>query len=145
MLPSILVVLAVWLAVPQDFEPKFEVASIKLNKAESQPNSNFPLGPGDVYVRNGGRLSATGFPLATYLAFAYKLIGNQAQTLEKQLPEWAKADRYNIEARMASDPGKDGMRLAMRDLLAERFHLALHYEDREMPVLALVLIKPGKL
>src|SRR5690349_40747 len=102
-------------------EPKFEVASIKLNTSENPPNSNFPLGPGDVYVRNGGRFHATGFPLITYIAFAYRLIGNQAQFVLPQLPEWATRDRYDVEARIDPDPGKDGMRLAMRDLLADRF------------------------
>jgi uncharacterized protein (TIGR03435 family) len=125
--------------------PKFEVASIKPNKSADQPYSNFPLGPGDVYIRNGGYLSATGFPLITYLSFAYKIIGNQGQYLAPQLPEWAKTERFDIQARAQSDPGKDGMRLMMRALLAERFKLVLHYEEREVPVFAFVLAKSGKL
>jgi uncharacterized protein (TIGR03435 family) len=124
--------------------PRFDVASIKLDTSGNPPKSNFPLGPGDVYVRNGGRFYATGFPLVTYLSFAYKLIGNQAQFVLPQLPEWATRDRYDIEARIDPDPGKDGMRLAMRDLLADRFGLRLHYEAREVPVFALTLIKTGK-
>jgi uncharacterized protein (TIGR03435 family) len=126
--------------------PKFDVASIKLDTSGTPPNSNFPLGPGDVYVRNGGRFYATGFPLITYLAFAYKLIGNQAQFVQPQLPEWATRDRYDIEARIDPDPGKDGMRLAMRHLLADRFGMQLHYEEREVPVFAFTLTKdkPGK-
>jgi len=36
------------------------------------------------------------------------------------------------------------MRLMMRSLLADRFRLAIHNETREVPVLALVLAKPGK-
>jgi len=35
------------------------------------------------------------------------------------------------------------MRLMMQSLLAERFHLAAHYETREMPVYVLTRIKPG--
>src|SRR5437660_2324301 len=64
---------------------KFEVASIKPNKSGDPPTSNFPLGPGDVYVRNGGLFSATGFPLISYIVFAYKIIGNQGQYLTPQL------------------------------------------------------------
>ena len=123
---------------------QFEVASVKPNHSNAQPNSNFPLGPGDVYVRNGGYFNATGFPLTLYLAFAYKLIGNQAQYVSPQLPEWAKSDRFDIQARAASDPGKDGMRQMMQALLADRFQLATHYEEREVPVLAFVLAKSGK-
>jgi uncharacterized protein (TIGR03435 family) len=33
----------------------------------------------------------------------------------------------------------------MQSLLADRFHLAVHFETQESPVLALSLIKPGKL
>lgn len=124
--------------------PTFEVASVKRNQSNDQPDSNFPLGPGDVYVRNGGHFSAKGFPLSLYISFAYKMLGNQVQYLSPQLPDWAKTERYDIEARMPGDPGKDGMRMAMRALLAERFNLALRYEKREVPVLAFVLAKPGK-
>lgn len=124
--------------------PKFEVASVKLNKSADPPNSNFPLGPGEVYVRNGGLFSATGFPLELYIGFAYKLMGNQSAPLSEQLPDWAKTERYDIQARAQGDSTKDQMRLMMRNLLADRFKLAIHYETREAPVLACVLVKSGK-
>ena len=41
--------------------------------------SNFPLGPGDLYVPNGGFFSATGFPLTTYIFFAWKVL-DEART-----------------------------------------------------------------
>jgi uncharacterized protein (TIGR03435 family) len=140
--PSVFFAVAV-LAAAQSTTPKFEVASVKLNKSTDPPTSNFPLGPGDVYVRNGGFLSATGFFLATYISFAYKFVGNQSAPVE-QLPDWAKTERYDIQARAQTDPGKDGMRLMMRELLADRFKLATHYETREAPVLAFMLVRSGK-
>ncbi len=124
---------------------QFEVASIKLNKTNNPPSSNFPLGPGDVYVPNGGLFSARGVPLVTYLFFAYKIIGNQGQYLLPQLPEWVKTDRYDIQARAEGSPGKEQMRMMMRNLLAERFGLRMHSEMREVPVLAFVLAKAGKM
>jgi hypothetical protein len=56
---------------------EFDVASIKPNKAGFgpngvAPNSNFPLGPGDVYYPNGGLLSAINQRLLAFLVFAYK-------------------------------------------------------------------------
>src|SRR5580692_5770822 len=90
-----------------------------------QPYSNFPLGPGDVYVQNGGLFSANNLPLVTYIFFAYKFIGNQAQYLLPQLPEWTKSEQFDIQARAAGNPGKDQMRLMMRALLADRFKLAV--------------------
>ena len=59
----------------------FEVASVKPAKSNDPPYSNFPLGPGDVYVPNGGLFSAKNLPLVTYIFFAYKIIGNQGQFL----------------------------------------------------------------
>src|ERR1043166_175857 len=142
------VAIGMWNAPPSRAQSRsapagFEVASVKANHSTDQPDSNFPLGPGDVYVRNGGYLSATGFPLSTYISFAYKIVGNQGQFLAPQLPDWANTDRYDIRARAQSDPGKDGMRLMMRSLLADRFKLKVHYEDREVPVFAFVLAKAG--
>jgi uncharacterized protein (TIGR03435 family) len=115
-----------------------------VNKSGNPATANFPLGPGDVYVPNGGLFSAIGFPLVTYLFFAYKVIGNQGQYLLPQLPGWATTDRFDIQARAEGNPGKDQMRMMMRSLLADRFKLAVHTESREVPVLAFVLAKPGK-
>jgi uncharacterized protein (TIGR03435 family) len=123
----------------------FEVASVRPSKSDEQPYSNFPLGPGDVYVPNGGLFSARSFPLLTYIFFAYKIIGNQGQNLLPQLPGWTRTERFDIQAHADGNPGKDEMRLLMRALLADRFQLAMHRETREVPVLAFVLAKPGKL
>jgi uncharacterized protein (TIGR03435 family) len=122
----------------------FDVASVKVNKSNDPPYFNFPLGPGDVYVQNGGLFSATGVPFVTYLFFAYKLIGNQAQYMLPQLPDWAKTEHFDIQARAEGNPGKDQMRILMRALLAERFKLKMHTESREVPMLAFVLVKAGK-
>ncbi len=123
---------------------KFDVASVKPNKSNEPPYSNFPLGPGDVYVRNGGYFSATNLPLVTYIVFAYKIMGNMAQYLIPQLPDWTKTEKFDIQARAEGDPGKDQMRMMMRSLLADRFKMAVHYENRELPVFAFVLVKSGK-
>ena len=131
-------------AQSQPPEPRFEVASVKPSKSGEQAVSNFPLGPGDVYVRNGGYFSAHGFPFTIYLMFAYKIVGDRAQYPLQQLPDWAKGEPYDIDARLASDPGKDGMRAAVRALLADRFGFAIHYEEREAPMLAFVLAHSGK-
>lgn len=125
-------------------QPAFDVASVKPNKSGNRPSSNFPLGPGDVFNPNGGYFSATNLPLVTYLFFAYKIMGNQARYVLPQLPGWASTDRFDIQARAEGNPGKDEMRLMMRSLLAERFKLIVHNETRQVPVFALVLVKPAK-
>jgi len=126
-------------------QPAFDVASVKPNKTEVRPSSNFPLGPGNAYTANGGYFSATNFPLVTYIAFAYKIMGDQVKSFVDQLPGWVTADRFDIQARVTGNPGKDQMRLMMRALLADRFKLAVHEEDRQTSVAALTVAKEGKL
>jgi len=123
----------------------FDVASVKPNKSTDAPDSNFPLGPGDAYTPNGGYFRATNFPLSSYIGFAYRIMGDQAQNLLNQLPAWVREERFDIQARVAGNPGKNEMRLMMRTLLAERFKFAIHEEEHQASVLALVVAKEGKL
>jgi uncharacterized protein (TIGR03435 family) len=138
------VVLALMLLLRAAAGQEFEVAAIKPNKSTNPPYSNFPLGPGDVYVPNGGLFSATNFPLFTYIVFAYKIKGNQTQYLLPRLPIWVTSERFDIQARAGGNPGKDQMRLMMKSLLADRFKLAIHTEEREVPVFAFVLSKAAR-
>lgn len=128
----------------------FDVASVKQNKsgrfpAGDPPTTNVLLGPGDIYSPNGGLLSATNYPLTSYIQFAYKLPANQMLSLSPQLPKWATTERFDIQARAQGNPTKNQMRLMMQALLADRFKLAIHTESRQLPVFALVLVKSGKL
>ena len=131
--------------VTTDTRVAFEVASIKLNISKNPPSSNFPLGPGDAYVPNGGLFSATNLPLITYLTFAYEIMGDQMQNLVSQLPNWATTERFDIQARAQGSPGKREMRLMMQSLLADRFKLVLHQEDRDFSVFGIVALKQGNL
>jgi uncharacterized protein (TIGR03435 family) len=127
--------------------PSFEIVSVKLNKSADPAFANFPLGPGDVYSSNGGRFTARGLPLVSYLFFAYKITGDQSGAVLSQLPGWATTDRFDIEAKTDGDPAKDTkdqMRLMVQSLLADRFGLRARYETKQVPVFALTLAKPGK-
>ena len=53
----------------------FDVASVRENKTNAQMNSNFPMGPGNVFIPSGGLFHATSVPLLVYIYFAYKLTG----------------------------------------------------------------------
>jgi uncharacterized protein (TIGR03435 family) len=127
----------------------FDAASVKQNKSGlppsgDMPKSNFPLGPGDLYYPNGGLFTATNLPVSVYIGFAYKMSNNQMKVLLPLLPKWATTDRFDIQARAEGNPGKDQMRLMMQSLLADRFKIAVHTETRQLPVFALLLVKPGK-
>jgi uncharacterized protein (TIGR03435 family) len=122
----------------------FEVASVKLSKGEIV-RSDWSLSAADDYHPTGGRLRA-GFPLATYIKFAYKLWPSEELNREfSLLPKWVTDDRYIIEAQAPiENPTKDQMRLMMRSLLADRFQLMVHFEAKEVPVFELRLAKPGQ-
>jgi bla regulator protein BlaR1 len=118
----------------------FEVASVKLAKSPRFPG--FPLNNADAKPP-GGRFSAS-FSLPAYIGFAYKLDGFQWKEMSAQLPKWA-TDDYAIDAEADGNPTKDQMRLMMQSLLTDRFKLRVHFETKEVPALALILVKPGKL
>jgi bla regulator protein blaR1 len=118
----------------------FEVASVRLAKSPRLPS--FPLNNGDGKPL-GGRFSAS-FSLPAYIAFAFKLDPFDFKAMSAQLPKWA-SDDYAIDAKADGNPTKDQMRLMMQSLLADRFKLRAHFETKEVPVLALILVKPGKL
>jgi uncharacterized protein (TIGR03435 family) len=125
--------------------PVFEVASVRENKSGGPERQNIPMGPGDVYAATGGVFSATNVPLILYITFAYKISNNEALAMQKVLPEWVSSTRYDVQARSEKkDPTKDDMRLMMRALLAERFKLVVHTETKEVPVFALLVVRPGK-
>ena len=125
----------------------FDVASVKKNTTAppGARSSNFPLGPGDVYIPNGGHFRAMNHPLFVYIEFAYKITDSQEQLLLPQLPKWATTDRFDIQASVQGNPTKDQMRLMMQSLLADRFKLAVHYETRQLPLYVLLMDTPGKL
>ena len=127
--------------------PSFDLISVKPNNTAEQFRSNVPLGPGDAYNPTGGHFIATNWPLITYILFAYRIVGDQAQSLPSQLPGWVSTEHFDIEARTDGDPAKDTknqMRLMMRSLLADRFGLVTHREMKQAPVFGLTLSTQGK-
>jgi hypothetical protein len=124
----------------------FEVASIRPTKPDAFTPPNFPLSSDDAYASTGGLFTAD-FPLDVYIEFAYKLLLSREQrdAMLARLPKWVETDNFEIHARGAADSTKDQMRLMMQSLLADRFKLAIHFETQQVPVLALTLVKPGKL
>lgn len=123
----------------------FEVASVKPDKDVHIPPS-FSLDAGDAFKSSGGRFLAD-FPLVVYITFSYKLwlTPEQTESMLAHLPKWVASERFTIDARTElANPTKDQMRMMMQSLLAERFHLQLHFETQTVPLLALTLIKPGR-
>jgi bla regulator protein blaR1 len=129
----------------------FDVASVKPSKIPARAVNpavpprlpTFSLGPDDAKPP-GGRFYAR-FPLQAFIGFAYKLERFQTADALANAPKWLRTDFFEIEAEAQSNPTKDQMRLMMQSLLADRFKLAVHFETKELPVLALTQVKAGKL
>src|SRR5215475_2113818 len=124
-------------ATPPSDHPTFEAASVKANKS----------GPGQIALlfQPGGRFRATNVTLKMLIGAAY---GTPQPLPDFQViggPKWLDTDRFEVIAKAPGDPqpGPNGpppqMFLMLQSTLAERFHLRVHYEMREMPIYALVL------
>jgi uncharacterized protein (TIGR03435 family) len=109
----------------------FEVASIK----QSAPNIR-----GMNIVPAGGKLVAKNVPLDWLIAEAYQVYPYRLLNT----PAWVRSARYDIQAK-ASNPQANKAELhgMLRSLLADRFHLSLHRETKQLPVYALVAGKGG--
>ena len=125
-----------------DDAPHFEVAAIKPSKPDDRNQS---------WHASADRILIENFTLRHLIRSAYGL-KTDSQVLGG--PDWldkqafdisAKIDDAEIEKMKAMDwPSKQRERSAMlRSLLAERFALKAHFEQRTMPVYALVVDKPG--
>lgn len=143
-------------AAPQSSSPgtgsngnsrQFEVASVKENLSGDAASSNIPLDRSDTFSPTGGTFTAINQPFIAYLIFAYKVkVSEFRGGLMRSLPAWAVKDRFDIVAKSASTSAtKDDMRLMVQSLLAERFNLKVHREDRQLPVLAMHPMKIGVL
>ena len=145
----------------------FDVASVRPSGQGSPQHANVPLDSGNVYGSIGSddaRTAAGGYLIAThqalwrYISFAYKLSGTQELSLRFNMfsgapksgaPFWVTGgfdsppEFFDISARAPADTSIDQMRLMMQALLADRFHLVIHYISADAPVFALVLAKPG--
>jgi uncharacterized protein (TIGR03435 family) len=110
----------------------FEVASVK----PSGPRSvrMFDGGPG---THDPGRISYTKATLHDVLVKAWGLEDYQ----QISGPGWLGVETYDILATIPPGTTKEQFQMMLRNLVAERFQLALHHVTRDFPVYELV---PGK-
>jgi len=110
-------------------KPAFEVASIKRNLS----------GP-FVSTQNltpGGTFTAVNLTLSRLIQFAYEI--HESQLIGG--PAWVREDRFDINAKAGAEVTAAQARVMLQSLLEGRFRLRLRKEQREMPLLALVLAR----
>lgn len=118
-----------------DADPSFDVATIKPHPLDS-PYRGFRL----VNIQ-GEHYSARNVSLADLTKFAYSMQLSQIIGL----PAWAADKHYDISATMqpVGHPSGDQVRTMLRKLLADRFKLTFHTEQRVLPVYTLSVVKSG--
>jgi uncharacterized protein (TIGR03435 family) len=124
----------IWLLVSALFavtaagQPRFEEASVKrTDQCGAGKNS---MGPGTVVLR--------GVPLKPVLVAAFKMRNDQITG-----PSWLEDDCFEIVGKMPEGSTSDQVPAMLQALLAARFKLAAHKEDRPHVVYALLVDKNG--
>jgi uncharacterized protein (TIGR03435 family) len=114
-------------------DPDWEVAVVK----PSDPNDT----AGQHMRIRGRHIFFYDTTLDQFLLLGY---GIQSSQLANE-PTWAKTQRWDIDGVPDVDgtPSWDQTKALMRKILAERFGLQLHHEQRELPVFALTPAKSG--
>lgn len=113
-------------------EPAFDVVSVKRNTSG-----------GPMLQRNTpGNIAMFNVPVRQLVRLAYQL----QDFLIVGAPDWANTDRFDIEGRFeppppGPPPQTPRMLLMLRTLLRDRFGMVARTETREMPILALRLVR----
>ncbi len=117
-----------------DADPAFEVATIK-------PNNSGATGMRGLVFR-GREFRTNASSLQDLISFAFSV---QAKQIFDG-PAWISSDRYDIEA-VPDAPGMPNARqtqVMIRKMLADRFQLKFHHEQREMSAYVLEVSKGGE-
>lgn len=113
--------------------PPFEVVSIHRNPSDSLNTQ--------IHLEKGGRLVVVNATLSTLIRNAYGVLPFQMDGK----PAGFDNDGFDINATTgtADELTQDTLRPLLQNLLADRFHLKVHWETREVPLYALVTEKGG--
>jgi uncharacterized protein (TIGR03435 family) len=112
--------------------PAFEVATIKPSKPDL---------PGKGFTMRGREVLTINTTVMDLITFAYDLHAKQLSGG----PAWAETDRFDITG-VPDNPGRPNVKqfkLMVQKLLADRFGLTFHKEQKELSVYAIVPAKSG--
>lgn len=119
--------------MPANADPDWEVASVKATDPTETRGQHINM--------DGRRVLLLGSTVQQLL-----LIGYGMQKVQiANLPGWAETQRWDVAGVPDTEgaPSLTQVQTLMRKILAERFGLQLHHEQREMPVFALTMAKGG--
>jgi uncharacterized protein (TIGR03435 family) len=115
----------------------FEVASVK----PAAPLNRGQLLSGDAHVGmkiDAARVDIGSMSLADLIRVAYRVKAYQISG-----PDWMASERFDVLAKMPEGASREQVPEMLQALLAERFKLTVHRENKEHAVYALVVGKNG--
>lgn len=118
--------------MPADAHPSFEVATIKPTKPDEQRK---------MLVVRGTAFQVVNFSLNDLTKFAYDL-------QDKQIingPDWMSSDKFDIDGKpdVPGTPNGQQLKEMVQKMLADRFALKFHNDQREMGAYVLTVGKDG--
>lgn len=119
-------------------QPVFEVASVKPAVIPTGARLFFGPPQGGPGTADPGQITWTYALLIDMVRAAYDLKSYQVRG-----PDWISTERYNVAAKVPEGATKEQVRAMWQNLLAERFGLVLHHEEKEFQVEELVIAKGG--
>lgn len=115
----------------------FDAASIKpADPGVRQRRPGIMGGPG---TKDPGRIRYSGISLQALILLAYRVQAFQISGEARELD----ARTFDLEAKLPPGATQAQLRLMLRNLLVERFHLALHREEKVLPVYRMEIAKGG--
>lgn len=114
--------------------PSFDAASVKVSDGTEQQSG--------ILTPNPEGLTARNVSVKFCVQMAWRLQDYQI-SIPAAFRDSADWPHYDIVARAAGPISADQRMLMFQNLLIERFHLAVHFEKKELPVFALVVAKGG--
>jgi uncharacterized protein (TIGR03435 family) len=110
--------------------PSFEAATIK--PSQDVPGHSGSHSRTGMIVMNGQTLK--GLICAAYRVKDYQVSGG---------PKWIEGERFDINAKAAGAATDSELKDMLQSLLADRFQLVIHHEEKIAPAYVLVLAKSG--
>jgi bla regulator protein blaR1 len=121
----------------------YDVATVKLSREGSTSET--------MILISQGKLTSQNFPLKDLIMFAYDV---KANSQISGVPDWVNSAKYDIDAKadedttaalkkLPPDQYPQQVKLMIQALLADRFHLKVSHQTKDMPVYALVIATGG--
>jgi uncharacterized protein (TIGR03435 family) len=113
---------------------EFEAASVKVSPSQT-PRGRMRGGPG---TEDPGQITFTNVTLFNVILRAYDV-----KAFQLSAPDWLSSQKYDIVARVPRGASKEQANRMLQTLLAERFHLVLHHETKDLQGFELVVGRSG--